>query len=69
MVVNVLLDGTTYMDKFDPNAHCLIPRSFLQVQYSCWQVIPFAYREFAALGDKVKSFATTGSSSNPCPAW
>jgi hypothetical protein len=44
MVVNVLMDGTTYMDKFDPNAHCLIPQSFLQAQYSCWQVIASAYR-------------------------
>lgn len=53
------------MDKFDPNAQCVIPRSFLKAQYSCWQVIASADREFAALGNKVKSFATTGNSSHP----
>lgn len=58
MVVNVLVEGTTYMDMFDPNAHCLFPRDFLQAQFSGWQVIASVHQDFAAPGDTVKSFAT-----------
>ena len=58
MVVNVLVEGTTYMDMFDPNAHCLFSRNFLQSQFSCWQVIASAHQDFSAPGDTVKSFAT-----------
>lgn len=58
MVVNVLVEGTTYMDMFDPNAHCLFPRDFLQAQFPGWQVIASVHQDFAAPGDTVKSFAT-----------
>lgn len=44
MVVNVLVEGTTYTDMFDPNAHCLFPRNFLTAQFSSWQVIACVFR-------------------------
>lgn len=58
MVVNVLVEGTTYMDMFDPNMHCLFPRDFLQTQFAGWQVIASVRQDFAASGDTVKSFTT-----------
>ncbi|QHE76889.1 methyltransferase domain-containing protein [Hydrogenophaga sp. PBL-H3] len=58
MVVNVLIEGTTYMDMFDPEAHCLFPKDFLQTRFAGWQVISWDLRDFAAPGDTVKSFAT-----------
>ncbi len=58
MVVNVLVEGTTYMDMFDPDMHCLFPRDFLQTQFAGWQVLASAHQNFAAPGDAVKSFAT-----------
>jgi tellurite methyltransferase len=58
MVVNVLVEGTTYMDMFDPDMHCLFPRDFLQTQFAGWQVISSEHQDFAAPGDTVKSFAT-----------
>ena len=58
MVVNVLVEGTNYMHMFDPNAHCLFPRNFLQTQFAGWQVIALWHQDFAAPGNTVKSFAT-----------
>lgn len=58
MVVNVLIEGTTYMDMFDPEAHCLFPKDFLQTRFAGWQVISCDLQDFAAPGDTVKSFAT-----------
>lgn len=58
LVVNVLVEGTTYMDMFDPDAHCLFARDFLQARLAGWQVIESGYQDFAAPGNTVKSFAT-----------
>ncbi|WP_291089591.1 methyltransferase domain-containing protein [Hydrogenophaga sp.] len=58
MVVNVLVEGTTYMDMFDPEAHCLFARDFLETGLAGWQVIASGHQDFAAPGDTVKSFAT-----------
>ncbi len=58
MVVNVLVEGTTYMDMFDPRAHCLFPGNFLLTQFAGWQVIDLSHQAFLAPGNTVKSFAT-----------
>ncbi|WP_332740511.1 methyltransferase domain-containing protein [Hydrogenophaga sp.] len=58
MVVNVLVEGTTYMDMFDPEAHCLFAKDFLETRLAGWQVIESRHQAFAAPGDTVKSFAT-----------
>ncbi|MFW2358342.1 methyltransferase domain-containing protein [Hydrogenophaga sp.] len=57
-VVNVLVEGTTYMDMFDPSTHCLFPRDFLQTRFAGWEIIDARYQDFAAPGNTVKSFAT-----------
>jgi tellurite methyltransferase len=58
LVVNVLVEGTTYMDMFDPVQHCLFPRDFLQTRLAGWEVLESSHQDFAAPGNTVKSFAT-----------
>ena len=58
LLVNVLVEGTTYMDMFDPQQHCLFPKDFLQTRLAGWEVIASGHQEFAAPGNTVKSFAT-----------
>jgi tellurite methyltransferase len=59
LVMNVLVEGTTYMDMFDPETHCLFPRDFLETRLAGWEVIASSHQDFAAPGNTVKSFATT----------
>ena len=59
LLVNVLVEGTTYMDMFDPQQHCLFPKDFLQTRLAGWEVIASGHQEFAAPGNTVKSFATS----------
>ena len=58
LLVNVLVEGTTYMDMFDPVQHCLFPRDFLQTRLAGWEVLASSHQDFAAPGNTVKSFAT-----------
>lgn len=58
LLVNVLVEGTTYMDMFDPDAHCLFPRDFLLTRLAGWEVIEATHQAFAAPGNTLKSFAT-----------
>jgi tellurite methyltransferase len=58
LVVNVLVEGTTFMDMFDPVQHCLFPRDFLQARLAGWEVLASSHEDFAAPGNTVKSFAT-----------
>jgi len=58
LVVNVLVEGTTYMDMFDAVQHCLFPRDFLQTRLAGWEVLESSHQDFAAPGNTVKSFAT-----------
>ncbi len=58
LLLNVLVEGTTYLDMFDPTAHCLFPRDFLQTCLAGWEVIASTHQDFAAPGNTVKSFAS-----------
>lgn len=58
LLVNVLVEGTTYMDMFDPQQHCLFPKDFLQTRLAGWEVIASGHQDFAAPGNTMKSFAT-----------
>jgi len=57
-VVNVLVEGTTFLDMFDPASHCLFAPNELSRRFAGWQVLHAESREFPAPGDRVKSFAT-----------
>jgi len=57
-VVNVLVQGTTYLDMFDPQGYCLWPADALPTHFAGWQIEQHEHREFAAPGGTRKCFAT-----------
>ena len=57
-VVNVLVDGTTYLDMFDPSGHCLFDREVLHRRFAGWEILHSEYQDFPAPNGKAKSFVT-----------
>lgn len=57
-VVNVLTEGTNYMDMFAPEGHCLFPSGRLGSEFDGWDLASHAAQAFAAPGDTRKVFAT-----------
>lgn len=57
-VVNVLVEGTTYLDMFDPAAHCLFPRGELERRFAGWEMLRCEHQDFPAPRETVKSFDT-----------
>lgn len=58
LIVNVLVEGTTYMDMFDPQGYCLFERDALTRRFSTWAIVSSTWDDFAAPGGLNKSFAT-----------
>ena len=56
--INVLIEGTTYMDMFDPEAHCLFGRDELSRAYAGWEVMHSRHEDFPAPGGTLKRFHT-----------
>ena len=56
--VNVLVEGTTYMQMFDPLAHCLFPPDELRATFGDWTILLDRIDDFPAPDAKVKRFAT-----------
>jgi len=56
--INVLIDGTTYLDMFDPADHYPFGRSELREAFADWEILSESFDEFPAPADKVKAFAT-----------
>lgn len=57
-VVNVLVQGTTYMDMFDPVHYCLFARGELESRFAGWDILLSQASEFEAPGGTVKRFET-----------
>lgn len=57
-VVNVLVEGTTYLDMFDPQAYCLFPRGELPARFSGWELLQVEAQDFPAPNGQVKAFVT-----------
>ena len=57
-VVNVMIEGSTYMAMFEPEAHCLFPPRALEERFADWKILYSALSEFPAPDNSVKSFAT-----------
>jgi len=57
-VLNVLIEGTTYLDMFDPRGYCLFAREELRKQFAGWDVLSCDYQDFPAPGNQIKSFVT-----------
>jgi tellurite methyltransferase len=56
--VNVLIEGTTYTEMFDPAGYCLFPPSELETSFADWQMLVARADDFPAPGGKIKRFAT-----------
>src|SRR5690606_32546271 len=57
-IVNVLVEGTTYLDMFEPSGHCLFDRDELDARFAGWRIVDSRIDEFAAPGNQVKVFST-----------
>jgi len=57
-VVNVLVEGTTYLDMFEATAHCLFARSELESRFAGWTILHSELSDFEAPGGRNKAFAT-----------
>lgn len=58
LVINVLVEGTTYMDMFDPQGYCLFGRDALARRFAHWNVVASEIADCPAPGGLNKSFAT-----------
>ena len=58
-VLNILVEGTTYMKMFDENAYCLFPRDALLARFGVWTVLDHRIEDFEAPEPgTIKRFAT-----------
>ena len=57
-VVNVLVEGTTYLDMFEPDGYCLLPEDELERRFAGWEMLELRHDSFDAPGATVKRFAT-----------
>ena len=57
-VVNVLVKGTTYLDMFEQESHCLFEPSDLEARFAGWSVKLSELSQFEAPGGTRKCFST-----------
>lgn len=57
-IVNVLVEGTTFMDMFAPEGHCLFRDAELRERLATWQLLDFQSQTFDAPRGTCKAFAT-----------
>ena len=57
-IVNVLVEGTTYLDMFDAGGHCLLHREELERRFARWTILASEFSDYPAPGGRIKSFAT-----------
>ncbi len=58
VAVNVLVEGTTYLDMFGPEGHCLLDPNALLQRVDGWDLLLDRHDEFPAPGNTVKAFST-----------
>lgn len=56
--VNVLVEGTTYLEMFDASGHCLFAPDELRARFAGWEVLEWRREDFPAPEGTVKAFAT-----------
>ena len=57
-IVNVLIEGTTYLGMFDPDNYCLFRRNELEERFDGWSILESRYQTFPAPEGTRKDFAT-----------
>jgi tellurite methyltransferase len=58
LVLNVLVQGTTYTEMFDAHQHCLWTSEELLARFADWTLQHVQAQDFDAPGDTIKSFLT-----------
>jgi tellurite methyltransferase len=58
VVINVLVEGTTYLDMFDPAGHCLFDRQEMLNRFAGWEILCSEFQDFPAPNNQLKSFVT-----------
>lgn len=57
-VINVLIEGTTYLDMFDPSGYCLFNAESLRQRFADWEIQQLEFHDFDAPNGTVKRFCT-----------
>jgi tellurite methyltransferase len=57
-IINVLVEGTTYLDMFDPRGYCLLGRDELEQRLAPWPIGLARHDSFDAPGGTKKMFST-----------
>lgn len=58
LAVNVLIEGTTYMEMFEPGQYCLFAPDELLAWFAAWRVLENRIQDFSAGVAKTKRFLT-----------
>ncbi len=58
LIINVLTEGTTYIDMFSPDEHCLFKPGDLCERLIGWELLSYVQQEFSAPRNTVKVFET-----------
>lgn len=58
MVVNVLIEGTSYLDMFQPDNYCLFARNEMASRFAGWHILHHEFRDLDAPDRRIKSFVT-----------
>ena len=57
-VINTLIEGTTYLDMFEPYHYYLFREAELELYFTDWEIVESMIDSFPAPGATVKRFAT-----------
>jgi tellurite methyltransferase len=57
-VVNAMIEGSTFLAMFDPDAYYLFAPAEIAAPFAGWEILHDSIEEFPAPGDKVKRFRT-----------
>lgn len=57
-VINVLVEGTTYLEMFDPSGYCLFAPSEMQGRFAGWRIERLEFSDFEAPQSTLKRFCT-----------
>jgi tellurite methyltransferase len=57
-IINVLIEGTTYLDMFEPGCYYLFGQNELCNEFTGWELVESKFDSFEAPGLSIKKFAT-----------
>lgn len=61
---NVLIQGTSFLDMFEPDAHCLFTHAEVRAAFAGWEILLESRDDFPAPGNTLKAFVTLVARNN-----